>query len=621
MPPVHQENLICNIHGIRRYKVSFQAGRIIHVVRERYFSSDISRYIYHIVLSTLLGIVAGLSAILFNYLLEATRRFFAPGSFTRFFHADQALIFIIPVAGAFIIALISRLFRGLARDPGVTGVIKAVIIKNGFIPFRKTAFHFLASIITIGSGAPLGPEGPAAKMGSGVGSAMAQLLRLGSRDMRMYTAAGAGAAISAIFNAPIAGVFFGIEVILLNDLKNQALSALIISSVVADIISRSVVGTVHAITIPHYNPGSVADLPLFFVMGILCGVASLLFFGIKKGTKTLMEEKLKIRNEFLKLLPLALVFGVVITRYYSLFGMGYDTISDVVAGSFDAPTLIILFFLNVVFVALYVNAGAFGGTFAPSLSIGVMLGYAFALLMNSAFGLTLDPVTFALIGMGGILAGINSIPLTAIMLVFETTGDYKFILPLMLVSIISYIVTIYYNKGTVYARELLEAGIDVSKRGEVDLLGRVKAGELMEKDFQTVDYRTPFRKLTGILLSSTFGSVVVVDKKKKLMGIITLNDIKQALMSEDLVDLLIAADLYNEAGAVSEDDKVSEVLRTIEKQNLDMIPVVKGGGSAKITGVLTHQRITQAYNTLLDEWEMDQFILEHDGKRREEDRD
>jgi CIC family chloride channel protein len=597
--------------------VVFKLDGAVRYIRARYFQSDISRYIYHIVLSTLLGTVAGLGAILFNYLLEATRRFFAPGSFTSFFHIDQAFVFIIPVAGALIIALISRLFRGLARDPGVTGVIKAVIIKNGYIPFLKTVFHFLASIITIGSGAPLGPEGPAAKMGSGVGSAMAQLLRLGSKDMRMYTAAGAGAAISAIFNAPIAGVFFGIEVILLNDLKNQALSALIISSVVADIISRSVAVSVHVIAIPGYNPGSVGDLPLFFIMGILCGLASLLYFGIKKGAKRLIEEKLAIKNEFLKLLPLSIIFGLVITKYYSLFGMGYDTIGDVVAGRFDATTLIMLFSLYTVFFALYVSAGAFGGTFAPSLVMGVMLGYAFALIMNSTFGLALDPVTFALIGMGGILAGINSIPLTAIMLVFETTGDYKFILPLMLVSIISYIVTIYYNKGTVYARELLEAGIDVSKRGEVDLLGRVKAGDLMDRDFQTVDYRTPFRKLTEILLSSNYGSVVVVDKKKKLLGIITLNDIKQALMSEDLVDLLIAADLYNEAEAVIEGDKVSEALRTIERQNLDMIPVVKGEGSAKITGVLTHQRITQAYNTLLDEWEMDQFILEHDGKRRE----
>ncbi len=587
----------------------------LHEARTGYLKSDLSRYVYHILLSTLLGIVSGLSAILFHIFLEGTRKFFGPDGFTRMLHADRRLVFLIPVTGAFLIALASRLFRKLAGDPGVTGVIKSIIIRNGYIPFTKTVFHFIASILTIGTGAPLGPEGPAAKMGSGVGSAMSQFLRLDKKDMRMYTAAGAGAAISAIFNAPIAGVFFGIEVMLLNDLKNQALSALIISSVVADIISRSVVGNAHAISIPAYHPGSVSELPFFFAMGILCGVASLVFFGIKKYTKTLLEERLGIQNEFLKLIPVALAFGIVVTKYYSIFGIGYSTINDVLSGAFGPGTLLVLFALMTVFLVLYINAGAFGGTFAPSLSLGVMLGYAFAILANTFFGSSLDPVTFGLIGMGGVLAGVNSIPLTAIMLVFETTGDYKFILPLMLVSIMSYLVTMYYNKRSVYANELLEQGIDVSKRGEVDLLGRVKVGDLMEKEYQSVDYRMAFRELTDTLLTSAYGSVVVVDDKGDFLGIITLNDIKQALMSSDLVDLLIAGDIYNEAGTVCEDDKVSSALHAIEKQNLEMIPVSDRPEGRKITGVLTHQRITQAYNSLLDEWETDQFILEFMGRK------
>ncbi len=245
----------------------FNTTEAIRKLGERYIDSDISWYIYHIFLSTLLGIVAGLSAILFHFLLETTRGFFEPGNFTQFFRADRFFLFVIPVIGALIIALLSRLFRRLSSDPGVTGVIKAILLKNGFIPLSKTIFHFIASIVTIGTGAPLGPEGPAAKLGSGVGSVMSQLLRLNKKDMRMYTAAGAGAAISAIFNAPIAGVFFGIEVVLLSDLKNQALSALIISSVVADIISRSVVHSAHVMVIPAYNPGTVSDLPMFFAHG------------------------------------------------------------------------------------------------------------------------------------------------------------------------------------------------------------------------------------------------------------------------------------------------------------------------------------------------------------------
>lgn len=584
-------------------------------IRDKYFSSEIAHYLYLIILSTMLGCVAGLGAIVFNHLLDWTRRFFSPEHFTSFFNLDRSLIFLIPVLGAFLIALVSRLFPVFAKDRSVTSIIKAILLRNGYIPIGKTVFHFLASIITIGTGAPLGPEAPAAKMGSGIGSAMSQLLRLGKKDMRMFTAAGAGAAISAIFNAPIAGVFFGIEVVLLNDLKNQSLSALIISSVVADIISRSVLVGRHAISIPSYNPGSVSELPFFFAMGILCGITSLVFFGIRKTAKKIVSEKLGIQNEFARLLPLSIIFGFVITRHYSLFGIGYHTISEVVSGAYGLPALGMLLCLNLLFVALYLNAGGFGGSFAPALVIGTMLGYAFALAMNTVFHLSLDPVTFALIAMGGVLSGINSIPLTAIMLVFETTGDYKFILPLMLVSIISYLVTIYYNKGTVYAGELMEEGIDVSKRREVDLLGKIHVADIMDKDYSSVKYETPFKNLVEVLLASQHGSVVVVNKNNHPLGIISLNDIKTVLLSQDLVDLLIAGDIYSETETVYADARVSDALLAMEKQNLEIIPVMDKRDNGRMAGLLTYQRIIQAYNRLLEEWETDQFMLEHLGKK------
>ncbi len=584
-------------------------------IRNTYFESEIAGYLFLIALSTLLGLLAGLASIVFNYLMDATRRFFSPENFTALLHVSANLIIVIPVLGAILVAFLSKMFPKLASDRSVASVIKAILLRNGFISFSKTLFHFIASIITIGTGAPLGPEAPAAKMGSGIGSAMSQLLRLGKKDMRMFTAAGAGAAISAIFNAPIAGVFFGIEVILLGDLKNQSLSALIISSVVADIISRSVLGDHHAIAIPPYNPGSVADLPFFFAMGILCGIVSLLFLGFKKASKSLMEEKLYIRNEFVKLVPLSLLFGLVISKYYSLFGIGYHTIGEVAMGHFDVSTLAVLLCLNIIFVALYVNAGGFGGTFAPALVIGIMLGYAFALAVNSIFGLSLDPVTFALIAMGGVLAGINSIPLTAIMLVFETTGDYKFILPLMLVSIISYLVTLYYNKGTVYARDLMEEGIDVSKRREVDLLGKIKVSDIMEKDFPVVRYETPFKKIVDVLFASQYGSVVVVNKNCSPLGIVSLNDIKTVLLSQEIVDLFIAGDIYTETESVCEDDRVSDALVAMERLNLEILPVLNKKNDGTLVGVLTYQRIIQSYNRLLEEWETDQFMLEHLGKK------
>jgi CIC family chloride channel protein len=268
-----------------------------------------------------------------------------------------------------------------------------------------------------------------------------------------------------------------------------------------------------------------------------------------------------------------------------------------------------------VFLAAFLHAGAYGGMFAPSLGIGVMSGFIFASGLNYLFDLSLDPVVFALVGMGGILAGINSIPLTSIMLVFEVTSDYRFILPLMLVSIMAYLVVVYMNKGTIYASELLEEGIDVSRMGEVDLLGQVNVKDLMKKDYETVSYRLPFQALLQELLRSRYGDVCVVDDNKHLMGVVSLKEVRQALINNELVDLLIAGDLIIPVPAVTADDQVSIAVQKIEKYDIENIPVVAEDGYT-IIGMLRHQDILQAYSTLLEAWETDRFLSSYSFNRK-----
>jgi CIC family chloride channel protein len=226
-----------------------------------YQSTDISVYITNIIASIVLGLFSGTGAVVFHFLLKKMQLLFEPPypqTLVSRYVDLPVLLFFIPVLGALITAGMTWLMPDVARQRGVVSVIKSIMLRNGFIPIKVTLFHLLAPIISIGTGVPLGPEGPAAQIGSGMGSWMAQIFRFNAKDMRMYAAAGGGAAIAAVFNAPIAGVFFGIEVILLNDLKNTPLSALIISSVVADIFSRSILGTHHVFAIPAYNIGSVS---------------------------------------------------------------------------------------------------------------------------------------------------------------------------------------------------------------------------------------------------------------------------------------------------------------------------------------------------------------------------
>lgn len=577
-----------------------------------YRGSDISRYVGQMLFAILIGALAGLGAMFFHYAVEVMRIVFTRPGLPPLTFLGLNLIVIIPVAGGLMVASATAAFPKTAREKGVDNVIKALIIKNGFIPLRTTIFHMVASILSIGTGAPLGPEGPVAKIGSGIGSFMSQRFHLNRKSMKVFTAAGAGAAISAVFNAPIAGVFFGIEVILLNDLKNEALSFLIISSVVADILSRALLGNETIFSIPEYPTILIAEYPWYLIFALSCGLLSLAYFGSRKFFKHLLDDILAFKNPYLRLLPVSLLFGIVLLKYDALFGMGYNTMNQVLNSQFPLPAVISLLLLRIIFLALFLTAGAYGGSYAPSLAIGAMFGFVFASTANLLFGVSLNPAAFALVGMGGMLAGINSTPLTAMMLVFELTRDYRIILPLMLASILSFVVVLYVNKRTVYAQALLKEGIDVSAMGEVDILGRVKVKQLMVPNVETVSYRMPFQELLRNLLHSAYGEVCVVNDEDQLMGVISLKSVRQALITHELVDLLIAADLVIPIPAVTENDPVSEALADIQKFDIENIPVVSSGPEpCKITGILRHQDVLQAYNALREEWATNRFLTNY----------
>ena len=579
-----------------------------------YRGSDISRYVGQMLFAILIGALAGLGAMFFHYAVEVMRIVFTRPGLPPLTFLGLNLIVIIPVAGGLMVASATAAFPKTAREKGVDNVIKALIIKNGFIPLKTTIFHMAVSILSIGTGAPLGPEGPVAKIGSGIGSFMSQRFHLNRNNMKVFTAAGAGAAISAVFNAPIAGVFFGIEVILLNDLKNQALSFLIISSVVADILSRALLGNETIFSIPDYPMILIAEYPWYLVFALCCGLLSLAYFGTRKFFKHLLDDVLTFKNPFLRLLPVSLLFGIVLLKYDALFGMGYNTMNQVLNSQFTLPAVISLLLLRIIFLALFLTAGAYGGSYAPSLAIGAMFGFVFATTSNLLFGVSLNPAAFALVGMGGMLAGINSTPLTAMMLVFELTRDYRIILPLMLASILSYVVVLYVNKRTVYAQALLKEGIDVSAMGEVDILGRVKVKQLMIPNVETVSYRMPFQELLRNLLHSAYGEVCVVNDEDQLMGVISLKSVRQALITHELVDLLIAGDLVIPIPAVTENDPVSGALANIQKFDIENIPVVSSIiEPCKITGILRHQDILQAYNTLREEWATNRFLTNYNN--------
>jgi len=583
--------------------------QLLKKITRGYTETDISKYVTHVLISVIIGLLAGAGAIVFHKMLHVTRIFFEPDNFKAAYNVPVFFIILIPVAGGIICSLMTWFFPQIAREKGVISVIKSIIIRKGLIPFKETLFHFIAPVISIGTGAPLGPEGPSAKIGSGIGSFMSQIFRHRSNDMIMYTAAGGGAAISAVFNAPIAGVFFGIEVILLNDLKNRALSALIIAAVMADILSRTVLGNERIFTIPEYYGGDIFTYPYYILLGVLCGIISVFYFKLSEKIKHMLNEKLKIHNPFIRLLPVTLVFGIALLYNYDLFGIGYDAINTVLGGHIDPFQVFLLMVLKIVFLALFLQAGAFGGSFAPALSIGAFLGFSAAHGANMFLGTSLDTTAFALVGMGGVMAGINSIPLTAIFLVFEVTHDYRFILPLMLSSIIAYLAILYYRKGSEYSIALMDENIDVTKKGDLDIFGKMTIGAIIQKDMDVVDFRTPLKVLVNIIIDAKYGDVFVTDRHNRYLGVITLKDVRRALLDNDLAELLIAGDLAVKIPAVTGDAPVSLAIKRIREFNIENIPVIVSQKNHELAGIITHRDIIETYYKTLDDIAMSEFLL------------
>ena len=576
-----------------------------------FINTELYIYASHIFLSVLLGVLAGGCGVIFHFLIEKASLFFEHNSvwlantFTKYYIVG------IPIFGAILTATMTYLAPTIAKQKGVVTVIKAILINQGFIPIKETIFHLIAPIISIGTGIPLGPEGPSAKIGGGIGSFMSQALKLKKGDMMMYTAAGAGAAISAVFNAPIAGVFFGIEVVLLNDMRNRALSALIISCVVANIVAKAFLGYGGMITIPDYHLGEIYTYPFFLGLAVFCGIIALSYFYLSDVINNIIENFLKISNPYLKILPAAIAFGFVLLKFPQIYGMGYDVLNNVLKNNVPVALVGIILVLKLFFIVLFSKAGAYGGSFAPSIILGAFAGFLFSSGVNALFDIRLDPSAYALVGMGGVLSGVNSIPITSILLVFEMTGDYKFILPLMLVSMVSHLVVLYSKKGTAYSIDLLNTSTSTKGRSDLDILKKTLVKDILRDDIDKVDSKAPLRDAMNVLLRSGYGEIIVVEADDALVGVLSLKDVnlRQVLLDSSIIDKIIAEDIALAVPFAFEDEPLHVAIQKMEtdKSYIENIPVVTSDGTNRFVGIITHGDIMQAYEKQLNADNTDSF--------------
>jgi CIC family chloride channel protein len=501
----------------------------------------------------------------------------------------------VPAIGGLVVGPLVYFFAREAKGHGVPEVMEAVALKGGVIRKRVVVVKSLASAICISTGGSVGREGPIVQIGSAIGSVLGQVMKVSADRMRTLVGCGAAAGIAATFNAPIAGSMFALEVIL-GDFGLATFSPIVISAVMATAVSRHFLGNIPAFIVPAYELVSPWEFPLYLGLGLFCAVVGVTF------TKTLYRiedvfEEIKF-PEYLKGIIGGLILGVGSLVFPQILGVGYGAIDLALMQKLAWWLLLVLVLVKILATSITIGSGGSGGIFAPSLFLGAMAGGFFGAVIHTLLpGVTAHPGAYSIVGMGAVVSATTHGPLAAILILFEMTGDYKIILPLMLACIIATLASGQLLRDSIYTLKLARRGIDLKEGKEVNVLKSMFVKDVMNVNVETIPEALPLEKMAEQISKSKFNSFPVINAQNRLIGILSFNDYCEAIFDEDLKDLVVARDLAStELVTVFLGDNLYTALERISSKDFAVLPVVAAKDPTRLEGVVSRRDIIGAYN-------------------------
>jgi chloride channel protein, CIC family len=557
-----------------------------------------SETIFLLFFANIIGVGAGFAAILFRWMIFFFQKiFFVQGRHALSFMGNYFVI-IVPAAGGIVVGLIIYFWAREAKGHGVPEVMLAVATTGSRIRPRVAAIKAIVSSICIGSGGSAGREGPIVQISSALGSTLGQIFRLTEDKKRILIACGAAGGIAATFNAPLAGIFFGLEVIL-REYGTRYFSSVVLSAVTATVISRTFLGSNPSFITPTYELLSSWDIVFYFVLGFLAAIAGWAFIKALYKCEDLFDA-MKIPS-YLKPAVGGLILGIMGFFFPQIFGVGYPAIEVVLTGHM-APFLVFgLIGLKLLATSLTLGSGGSGGVFAPSLFIGAMLGSSFGSFLHLIFpGLAVSTGAYALVGMAAVFAGAAQAPITAILILFEMTGDYKIMLPLMVAGVISTLVVRWMSKDSIYTLKLTRRGVDILNSKNEDILYKIKVSDAMFNKIITVSESTLVQEAFDLLDTASHRGFPVTDKNGRLTGIITHRDLIDAIRKgnkNDHVSDIMTRDLV----LCYPEESLKDALKKLGTRDIGRIPVVSHNDPYHLLGLITRKGIIEAYNRELHE--------------------
>ncbi len=556
-------------------------------------------YLFAVVTAIAIGVIGAYGAILFRLLIRLAHHLFF-GTDVYSLEVLEAIPWwrrlLTPAAGGALVGLIVTRFAPEVKGSGIPEVMESVARRSGTIRKRVLLTKAVAAALTIGSGGSAGREGPIVHIGSAIGSAVGQFMQVSATRLRTFVACGAAAAVAATFNAPISGALFSIEVVL-GDLAVSSLSAIVIAAVVATVISRHYLGDFPAFDVPPYEMGHAAELLLYGGLGVLCGLVAAAFIRSLYMASDRMDGS-RI-PPWLRPAAGGIAVGVIAVGLPHVFGVGYATINAALEARVGLVFLLLALLGKMVATSLTLGSGGSGGVFAPSLYLGAVLGAAWGQVMQAALpGWDIHSGAYALVGMGGLVAATTHAPITAILIIFELTNNYKVIPPLMLTCVVAMLISTALSRESIYTAKLVRRGVRLHEGRDVNLLRAIRVVEVMDREVPTVSHRASFSEFVQGLLSRQDSELIVVDDDRRLVGSVSLSDVKAVLpQSEDLGSLVRAADVANTGVPfVLPDDNLDLVMHVLGRVHNEQLPVVSDASAMTVVGRVTRGAVIDAYN-------------------------
>ena len=567
-----------------------------------------------IFLALIVGVLCGCAALLLKTLIH-----FFSGLVTSHIEITQGnyLYIIYPVVG---IILTSLYVRYIVRDNishGVTRVLHSISQNKSRLKQHNIYSSIIASSATIGFGGSVGAEGPIVYTGAAIGSNLGQAFRLSPRILMILVGCGAAAGIAGIFKAPIAGMLFTIEVLML-DLTTVSIMPLLIASITSATMAYVFTGYDFEFFFVQSESFVTNRIPFVILLGIFCGLSSLYFTRVMN----MMENVFKrIGTPWKKTLFGGAILAGLIYLFPPLFGEGYSSIINLLGGDPSSiangsifygdkddvwfiTIFIGLIILTKVFATSATNGGGgVGGTFAPSLYVGCMSGFFFAFLLNHLFGLDLSIKNFALMGMAGVMSGVMHAPLMAIFLTAELTGGYDLFLPLLIVSTISYGTIKLFEPYSIYTMRLAQRGELLTHHKDKAVLTLLKMDSVIEKDFATVNPDMSLKEMVDVISKSNRNLFPVINEKNELLGIVLLDEIRNIMFRPDLYRKMYVRKFMSMPPArVEVGDSMENVMKTFDRTGAWNLPVVEKG---KYVGFVSKSKIFNSYRRVLRHYSED----------------